>query len=253
LLYNRFVDRLTPSFRPERERIVMRQRWRELLFLHWEADPAALQTLLPPGLTLDTFENRAYVGLVPFTMRDIHPLWSPPVPYLSHFHEINVRTYVHFQGEAPGVWFFSLDAANAVAVLLARTLWNLPYHTAKMRLTLEENTGVRRYATERASKPSVGGRFVWRPEGTVQPASPGTLAHFLCERYYLYAHNGRTLLRGQVHHAPYPLQRARLLHQENTLIAEVGISSSGPPPLVHYASGVDVEVFKLKPIGTKAP
>jgi hypothetical protein len=228
----------------------MTQSWRELLFLHWEVSPEVLQPRLPPGLTLDTFEGRAYVGLVPFTMRDVRPLWSPPVPFLSHFHETNVRTYVHLGGESPGVWFFSLDAANPVAVQLARTLWKLPYFSAKMRLAIDDE-GVRRYSTERSGKPAVGARFRWKPEGEPTPAAPGTLAHFLCERYFLYAFDGRRLQRGQVHHRPYPLQRARLLHQESTLVAEAGIPISGPPALVHYAAGVDVEVFPLHCVGPK--
>jgi uncharacterized protein len=230
----------------------MRQRWRELLFLHWEVEPAALQALLPPGLTLDTFEGRAYIGLVPFTMRDVRPVWSPPVPCLSHFHETNVRTYVHKDGEKPGVWFFSLDAANPVAVWLARTLWKLPYYTAKMRLSIKDD-GTRRYSTERLEKPSVGARLSWRPEGEPAPAAPGTLAHFLCERYLLYAFDGDQLRCGQVHHTPYPLQRARLLHLENTLIAEAGIPVNGSPSLVHYAAGVDVEIFGLKSLQTGLP
>lgn len=228
----------------------MYQSWRELLFLHWEVEPAALQALLPPGLTLDTFEGKAYIGLVPFTMRDVRPVWSPSVPWISHFHETNVRTYVHKDGEAPGVWFFSLDAANPIAVWLARALWRLPYYTAKMHLSVEEESQ-RRYKTERKEDPSVGGRFIWRPEGEPAPAAPGTLAHFLCERYLLYAYKGTDLWRGQVHHTPYPIQRARLLNYESTLIAEAGVSVTGLPPLIHYASGVDVEVFPLKRLGPR--
>ena len=223
----------------------MRQKWRELLFLHWEIPAPVLQAGLPPGLSVDTFEGKAYVGLVPFTMRDVRPVWAPALPWLSHFHEINVRTYVHAGGDHPGVWFHSLDAANPVAVWLARTIWKLPYFAAAMRLSVEGD-GVRRYSTEREEKPSVGARLSWQPEGDPQAAAPGTLAHFLCERYYLYAWNGKKLLRGQVHHAPYPLQKAKLLHLEQTLLGESGLAVCGPPPLIHYAEGVDVEIFPLR-------
>ena len=115
----------------------MLQTWSELLFLHWEVPAEAIQSLLPPGLTVDTFEGKAYVGLIPFTMSGVRPAWSPVVPGLSNFHEFNVRTYVHFEGEKPGVWFFSLDAANLIAVMIARTLWKLPYFHARMRLVKE--------------------------------------------------------------------------------------------------------------------
>ncbi len=130
------------SPQPARGRIVMRQQWRDLLFLHWEVSPAQLRALLPAELTLDTFEGKAYVGLVPFTMRNVHPIWSPSIPPLSHFHETNVRTYAQCKGHDPGVWFFSLDAANAIAVQIARAWFKLPYYYARMEMqkTEEEKT-----------------------------------------------------------------------------------------------------------------
>ena len=125
------VDRLAPAVRPPR-RAVMRQNWRHLLFLHWVVSPERLRPLVPAGLDLDLFEGRAYVGLVPFTMTDVRPLWAPAVAGLSNFHETNARTYVHRAGRDPGVWFFSLDAANPVAVALARAFFHLPYHHARI-------------------------------------------------------------------------------------------------------------------------
>src|SRR4051812_19283047 len=107
------IDRIAPTHRPS-GRTVMRQNWSDLLFLHWEVPVEALRLLLPPGVELDTFEGRAYVGLVPFTMTGVRPTLLPAFPPLSNFHETNVRTYVHFQGRDPGVWFFSLDAANSI-------------------------------------------------------------------------------------------------------------------------------------------
>jgi uncharacterized protein len=250
------MDRISPTRRPD-EPVVMRQRWEKLLFLHWEADPALLQSLLPPGLTLDTFEGRAYVGLVPFTMRDVRPVWSPPVRGLSHFHECNVRTYVHRDGAEPGVWFFSLDAANPVAVGIARAVWKLPYFFARMSLT--ERGGETVYATERvgpdpARAPSGGPvacHVRYAPTGTPRPSAPGTLEHFLAERYILYAHAGR-LLSGRVHHVPYPLQTADVYELSDTLIEAAGVPLPDGAlrpgvPLAHYASGVSVEVFPLRP------
>src|ERR1700691_124293 len=126
------MDRLAPTHPPGRPAAGL-PRWRNLLFLHWEVPANAVAKLLPQGLSVDTFEGRTYVGVVPFTMRDVSPWWSPSVPGVSNFHELNVRTYVHAGGR-PGVCFHSLDAASAIAVIAARTGWHLPYHRAAMVL-----------------------------------------------------------------------------------------------------------------------
>src|SRR5262249_29736982 len=130
--YRRPMDRLAPTQRPD-DRPAGFQRWRTLAFLHWEVPVDAARALLPEGLGGDTYAGRAYLGVVPFTMRDVSPWWSPSVPGVSNFHEINVRTYVHAGGR-PGVWFFSLDAASSIAVIAARTGWHLPYHRASMEI-----------------------------------------------------------------------------------------------------------------------
>jgi uncharacterized protein YqjF (DUF2071 family) len=224
----------------------MRQRWAELLFLHWEVSPEAIQRLLPPGLTVDTFEGRAYVGLIPFTMTGVRPTPLPPFPPLSNFHETNVRAYVHREGRDPGVWFFSLDAANPVAVRLARAWFKLPYHSARMRL--ETGDGETVYGSQRLwpgpTPATCSLHCAWG--GPVTPASVGTLEHFLCERYILYAYAKGRLYRGRVHHAPYPLQAATVSAWQENLIAAAGITRPDTPPMAHYAKEGRVEVFGLE-------
>ena len=241
----------------------MFQTWSELLFLHWEVPAEDLQKLLPPGLTVDTFEGKAYVGLIPFTMSRVRPVWFPPVPILSDFHECNVRTYVHRRGENPGVWFFSLDAANPIAVGIARTLWKLPYFYAKMELSkgakeLEsgnENgndsspTSETRYLTRRIGRDSEAAfcETKYAVRGEPASAKPDTLEFFLVERYLLYAFSNRLLI-GQVNHRPYPLQSASLDFLSENLVSRAGIARPDTPPLIHYASCVDVEIFPLRPV-----
>ncbi len=246
------IDRISPTRRPD-GRPVMRQQWRDLLFLHWKVPLATLRPLIPPTLEIDKFEDEAYVGLVPFTMRNVRPVWSPAVPLLSNFHEVNVRTYVHSGGRNPGVWFFSLDAANLIAVQIARTVWKLPYYFAGMRLTKEEAPDGQsrlQYVSHRKFPQPTPAEFAidYTSAGHPLPASPGTLEHFLAERYLLYAARNHRLYCGQVHHTPYPLQTADVHSLTETLITAAGICRPDVLPIVHYASGVDVEIFPLRQI-----
>lgn len=239
------IDRITPTIRPA-GRAVMYQRWAKLLFLHWEVPAEELKPMLPPGLTLDTFEGRAYVGLVPFTMTGVRPIWFPRFPPLTDFHETNVRTYVHYNGANPGVWFFSLDAANALAVRAARAQWRLPYHYSRM--AMREENGWIDYRADRLWPPPVPSnlRVRYRPSGPVSPAHPGSLEHFLAERYLLYACKNGRLYRGQVHHAPYPLQTAESSGLDESLLRAAGIHRPDSVPLAHYASEVRVRIFPLR-------
>jgi uncharacterized protein YqjF (DUF2071 family) len=239
------MDRLAPTRRPSGPPAGF-HRWRTLLFAHWEVPAITLQRLLPPRLSLDTFDGQAFVGLVPFTMRGIRPTrFLPPIPGVSAFHEVNVRTYVHLDGKDPGVWFFSLDAANLAAVTGARAGWNLPYFFARMSLADEGDRIV--YASERRFPAPTPATIActWRIREELGNAKEGTLEHFLCERYFLYAARGEKLWRGQVHHTPYPLRAARIDHLEENLVKQAGIETTRGPVSVLYSAGVDVEVFPL--------
>ena len=165
---------IAPTRRPL-ERPVMRQNWRDLLFVHWPVPPESLRPLIPEPLELDLFEGTAYVGLIPFTMTGVRPIGLPAVAGLSSFHETNVRTYVHVNGRDPGVWFFNLEAANSIAVRLARRLFHLPYHYARM--FLEHEAGTAPTSRRRSSTPVRGAglaptRFLLCPgnSGWARPA-----------------------------------------------------------------------------------
>ena len=228
----------------------MHQRWSELLFLHWPVPVEVLRPLVPDELEIDTFDGAAYVGLVPFTMSGVRYAWAPPIPGTSRFHETNVRTYVHRHGRDPGVWFFSLDAANALAVKAARWFWSLPYHYASIRLT-QAPDGSTAYRSERlwpAPTPA-GCDLSYTPEGAPRHAAPGTRDHFLVERYVLYTRHQGRLVSGRVHHAPYPLQQARVHRLEESLLAAAGLPRpEGEAPLVHFAREVRVRIFPLRTV-----
>lgn len=249
------LDRQALTRRPS-GRSVMYQSWQKLLFLHWEVQADVLQRLLPPGLTLDLFEGRAFVGLVPFTMKGVRPAGLPSVWGLSNFHETNVRTYVHFQGREPGVWFFSLDAANVIGAALGRLWFRLPYFFARMSLNVQATEGGLRlsYASKRLypdPRPATT-RIEALVRSPVEPAKAGSLEYFLAERYLLYsASPSGGLATGRVYHTPYPLQAAEVTTLEESALLAAGIDRPDAPPLVHYASGVDVEVFGLKQVATE--
>jgi uncharacterized protein len=219
----------------------MRQVWRHLGFLHWPVPPGVIAPLLPPGLEVDTFGGVTYVGIVPFTI----PLTRTGfgVPMAPAFHEINVRIYVHRGGRDPGVWFLSLDATSRLAVAGARLAYGLPYFHAG--ITLGEAAGCIDYWTRRrASRAAFRARY--QPVGPVELAAAGSLEFFLAERYLLYSRSGRTLRTARVHHPPYPLQPAAATGVEQTLTDVAGLppgACAGPPPLVHYAREVDVDIF----------
>jgi uncharacterized protein YqjF (DUF2071 family) len=239
------MDRLAPAQRPA-DRPAGFQRWRHLLFLHWEVPVDALQKHVPPELTIDTFEGRAYVGVVPFTMRDVSPWWSPSVPGISNFHELNVRTYVHKDGDRPGVWFFSLDAASSIAVIAARAGWHLPYYRASMDLAVEGGTV--RYRSRRlwpGPKPA-DLAATYRIGERLGRAAPGTFEHFLVERYLLFARSGGGIDIGQVHHAPYPIHSAEVAELSESMLSALGLEAPIGPPHVLYSPGVDVDVFALR-------
>jgi uncharacterized protein YqjF (DUF2071 family) len=246
------IDRLAPAHRPPGRPLVY-QRWSHLLFLHWRVAAEVLAPQLPPGLELDTFEGKAYVGLIPFTMSRIRPRWLPPLPGLSLCHEVNLRTYVHAHRRDPGVWFFSLDASHPLATPVGRRLFRLPYYHTAIDLTEEKHDGEFEISYDATRKhpasPRASCALRYRASGEPARAEPGTLEHFLIERYILFAHDGKTLYQGRVHHAPYPVQCANLQSLEENFLAAAGITPAAIAPLVHYAQEVDVEIFPLEVAG----
>jgi len=147
----------------------MAMQWHDLLFMHWPVPPAVLRPLIPPALALETFDGAAWLGVTPFRMAGTRPRLVPPLPWLSAFPELNVRTYVTAEGK-PGVWFFSLDAANPLAVRGARALFHLPYYDAAMEVE-KDGHGVR-YTSTRTHRGTLSATFTggYRPCGPVTPA-----------------------------------------------------------------------------------
>lgn len=248
------IDRMASSRRPH-GRAIGYQNWSDLLFVHWRVPCDLLRPLIPRELEIDTFDGDAWLGLVPFHMSRVRPAWFPAVPLVSDFHETNLRTYVHFRGRDPGVWFISLDAASKLAVEIARWKWHLNYFRAAM--TIEKANNTIRYTSSRKDARSARRAHVDIVAATGEPLNPdpgvrvdpGTLEHFLAERYVLYAKKrDGNLLRGQVHHSPYPLRSAEILSLDQTLSAAAEVPVPAQPDHVVYSEGVTVDIFPLRSV-----
>lgn len=233
---------------PQREWIMI-QRWHDLLFAHWALPPERIRPLIPSELELDTFADKAWVGVIPFRMSNVRFRGLPPIPSASTFPELNVRTYVRVphQQDKPGVFFFSLDAASLLAVLGARAGAGLPYFWADMRV--DDFGEELQYTSIRRSNRRPAELIArYRPTG---PASPNKsdLEQFLTERYCLYVVRHCRVHRVQIHHLLWPLQPAEAEFERNTMASANGIELPVARPMLHFAKFLQVYIFPPERIG----
>jgi len=218
---------------------VMTQSWHDLLFAHWPVDKVVLASKIPAPLELDLFEREAWLGIVPFRMTNVAPRVVPAVPWLSEFPELNVRTYVR-AGTKPGVFFFSLDAGQPLAVTIARTMFDLPYYNATMQVE-EIEDGTIRYASRRKGSSAAAFVASYGAVGETFRAQPTTLEYFLTERYCLYTvDNESHASRVDIHHPPWALQPAAANFEVNTMADAIGIHLPSRVPVLHFAKRQDV-------------
>ncbi len=216
------------------------QVWNDLAFLHWPVPASLVAPLIPRGLTVDEHDGHAWIGVVPFWMSGVTMRGVPPIPRLSAFPELNVRTYVR-HGDRPGVWFFSLDAASRLTVFAGRLLFSLPYFYASMRV--EEREGRVHYFSRRSTDVRFAASY--RPTGPAENAATGSLEHFLTARYRLYAAKREVLSFADIHHTPWPLQPAEVEIERSDMLAANRLSAVGPPS-VHFAKRLDVVIWPLQ-------
>lgn len=242
-------QRLSERTRPQGP-VVMHQRWEQLLFLHWSWNPAEIQATLPPGLFVDTHAEKAWVGLVPFFMRDVRPRFVPALPWVSDFLELNLRTYVHDAAGRPGLYFYSLDCDQPLAVETARRLFLLRYEHAAMRAEIDSE-GWLDFEVRRAGA-SKGSRFRYHPTsgGVAAEAAPGSMEFFLIERYRLFATDarGEQLTSMRVSHPPYRFRPAPVLAWSTVPLRQAGLHpSEGAPEHICAVESQQVEIFAPEP------
>jgi hypothetical protein len=222
----------------------MAQRWTDLLFAHWRVDADLLRRVVPRSLPLDAFVNETWISIAAFYLSGLRSRWLPPLPVISEFPELNVRTYVTLGGK-PGVYFFSLDAGSALAVAAARATYFLPYFRASMDIRARAD-GTLEYRSRRTDRRGRPAEFSarYRPTGPISLAKPGTLDHWLTERYCLYAvDRAGHVRRADIHHRRWPLQPVDAEIDVNTMASAAGLELPGEAPRVSFASRLDVAVW----------
>jgi uncharacterized protein YqjF (DUF2071 family) len=221
---------------------VMTQRWNDLLFLHYEIAPEKLRELVPAALALDTYHQCAWLSITPFWMNHLRPPGIPSIPWVSRFSELNVRTYVTYDGK-PGVYFFSLDASHLSAVWGARIFYRLPYWHAEMKVKGRGQPTID-YRSRRSHGPKPAElRMTYGPVGAAFHSKTGSLEHFLTERYCLYATTRRRLYRANIHHLPWSLEPAAASIELNTMTATLGVELPPQPDLMHFSRALTVLVW----------
>jgi uncharacterized protein YqjF (DUF2071 family) len=224
----------------------MAQTWSDLLFAHWRVEAGELRKVLHPALPLDTFDGSAWIGVTPFRVEGFRLRNTPPLPFVHAFPELNVRTYVTID-DRPGIHFFSLDAGSRLAVESARRIYRLPYFHARM--TIAGRGDDIDFTSERTQSDGPPARLAIRygAAGSVSQPAPGTLEHFLTERYCLYTLDERQRpLRGDIHHPPWRIRPATARVAGNTMARQIGLDLADEP-LVHLAERQDVVFWKLGP------
>ena len=225
---------------------VMGQTWEDLLFAHWRVDAEEVRRLVPAELSVDEHDGSAWLGITPFLIGGLRLRGTLPMPLLSTFPELNVRTYVTAE-EKPGIWFFSLDTSSVLAVEAARRWYRLPYFHARMRLERRDDGVEVSSARDGAARPFVFDASYGASAGEVFEPRPGSVEHFLTERYCLYAQDGGRFYRADIHHPPWEIREAEIRIDRNTMVLD-GLALPAEPPLCHLAERQDVVIWPLSEV-----
>ena len=238
------LDRLVMRARPEGTP-VLHQTWRNLLFMHWSFHPDEIRALVPSQFELDTFDDKAWVSVTPFTVAHLHLHSLPPVPGLSSFHELSVRTYLHRKG-IPGVWFFSLDASKLIPAIAVSAFFMLPYHDAAV--TVQESAGEFAFELTRFGSPAAHFRAGWRAGLRLRDPDVDSLAFFLVERYSYFALRDETIYMTRIYHHPWILDEAMVSSHASTMIGALGIPEPGARPIAHFSREQNVDIWAPTPV-----
>jgi uncharacterized protein YqjF (DUF2071 family) len=225
---------------------IMKQTWNDLLFAHWPVPVEKLREHVPSSIEIDTFDGYAWIGVVPFWMSNVRPAYLPAVPYLSTFPELNVRTYIYHH-EKPGVYFFSLDATQWLAVELARKLYHLNYLHANITYGLQNKNTVMNYHSIRKDRRAAPAQLdiSYQPTSAPFVSHADSIEHWLTERYCLYVMRNHKVSRVDIGHSPWLLQQAEADIRINSMNDKFQIHLPDRPQLLHYSKKLDVTIYPI--------
>ncbi|MCQ6276307.1 DUF2071 domain-containing protein [Bacillus sp. V3B] len=229
---------------------IMRQNWGHFLFVHWPIPLELLRPHIPSTLEIDTYNRSAWLGVVVFVMEGIYPRGLPPISLTPTFPEINVRTYVQYDGK-PGVFFMSLDVGDWASYTIAKRWYHLPYQPADISFQKEEQTFHCQSIRKRSTNPPIAFQAKYTPISEVYFPKEGTLDHWLTERYCLFSsNNGSDIFCGEIHHRPWPLQKVEAEISRNTLLTPFKIDGTKVQPIYHFSKGVDAFFWNIKKVSS---
>ncbi|MBS4197060.1 YqjF family protein [Lederbergia citri] len=225
---------------------IMRQKWRDVLFMHLPIKPEKLQPYIPSAVEIDTFEDYAWLGVIVFKIDGIFPRGFPPVSIRPAFPEINLRTYVRCN-DKPGIYFLSLDVDDWTSCSLAKRWLHVPYHPAKISFQKIEQSY--HFESNRNHHIPIICKGSYTPKSEIFYPENMTLDHWLTERYCFFSHNQKSNVYClDIHHHPWPLQRAEATIHSNDLCRPFNFDFENETPIFHYSQGVDALIWNIKKI-----
>lgn len=217
---------------------VMTQEWNHLLMLHWPVSRLLLEPFVPKPLTVDTYENNAWISFILFKVTNMRFRGLPKIPYLHTFNEINIRTYVTYKGNR-GVYFFSLSV-NKWLNALAPKLLLFPYYYKKIALQQDEVFHFSLKGQNEkfdCSYSSASDLFI---------TSPGSLDYWLLERYCFWTVKRKWLFRGDIHHEQWRVNEAKVSIRDNSLARFLPRSIFQDKPRTHFTERKQVFIWPIQ-------
>lgn len=223
----------------------MTQQWNNMAMFHWPIDTALLEKQIPEQLKIDTFDGVGWLSFAVFQVTHSRIRGFPKVPYFSTFIQINVRTYVTYNGVS-GVYFFSLDANKWPIVFGAKVAMKLPYKLAQMTMKNEQTDMYFNSSRKKTGSGSPAFTCQYRPTSESFYPGANSLDYWLLERYCLWTTKGKSVFRSDIHHDRWKVTQAKATIHENSIATFLPQSSFQTEPLLHFTNEKTAFLWPLR-------